>query len=116
MKLTDDSFVQFMNSHQGIADIENPAFLNKMISYCDQQWKNGSFYQIDQNWLDQLTLVQLEQLGSMHEKVKECKTFIGSVFEKKFYYELDNENKETFSLLERRAHLKKMYQESAALP
>lgn len=116
MNLIDDHFVQFMNSHQGVADIDNPSFLNKLVSYCDQQWKNHNYFQIEQSWLDQLTLAQLEKLGSMHERVKDCKTYIGSVFQKKFHFELDPENKDSFSLLETRDHLKRMYEESTSMP
>lgn len=52
----------------------------------------------------------------MHDKVKECKTYIGTVFEKNFHYELDPENKDTFTLLEKREHLKKMYAASESMP
>jgi hypothetical protein len=52
----------------------------------------------------------------MNEKVKECKTYLGTCFEKRFHYELDPENKDSFSLLEKREHLKKMYAASESMP
>lgn len=52
----------------------------------------------------------------MHDKIRLTKTYYGAVFEKKFHYELDPENKETFSLLQTRSHLKRMYEESKDLP
>lgn len=52
----------------------------------------------------------------MHEKIKDVKTYIGSCFEKKFHYELDPENKDTFTLLQKREHLKTMYKESESMP
>lgn len=58
----------------------------------------------------------MEELGSKCLQAKDDKTFIGNLFEKKFNYELDECNKDTFTLEERREQLIRMYDATDGSP
>ena len=55
-------------------------------------------------------------LGKKHHKLKSDVPYIGKMFEKKFHFELDEENKDTFSLEQRREQLIRMYKASTDRP
>lgn len=115
-KIHEDDFYNYISSSEDLADIDNDSFLAKFGDYLSQKYKKDKHFYAPEHIIQKLTIDQLETLGKKCKKLKEDKHFIGSVFQKKFHYYLDDGNKDTFSLLQRREQLEEMYKESKGHP
>ena len=94
----------------------NDSFWQKLIDTFDQKFKTDKYFTPDQYLYDRFTLQQLEYLGEKLEKMKKDTHYVGKVFEKKFHFELDPENKDSFTLEQRRDQLIAMYEASKERP
>jgi hypothetical protein len=111
-KLSDKAFLTFLNVCQNIRDLSTKSFMTKLVSFFKYNYKLNKHHIVNCSHLDKLTIDQLEELGSKCPNIREDKNFIGKTFEKKFHFELDDNNKDLFSLEERRDQLIKMYEAS----
>lgn len=115
-KLSDKAFLTFLNVCQNIRDLSAKSFMTKLVTFFKNNYKINRHYIVNCSHLDKLTIEQLEELGSKCPYIKEDKNFIGKTFEKKFHFELDDNNKDLFSLDERREQLIRMYEASTERP
>ena len=90
--------------------------MNKMVSFLKSSYKKNKHYTLGCVCLDKLTISQLEDIAAKVSAVKDDKNYIGKLFEKKFHLELDSNNKENFSIEERREQLIQMYEASSERP
>jgi hypothetical protein len=115
-KIGDNVFMQFIGRCSSFADLENKTFFEKLVDSINQLYKKNKLYSPDSTLYDKFTLDQLEMLGEKLEKLKADSHYIGKIFEKRFHFELDNENRNSFTLEERREQLVKMYEASSNRP
>jgi hypothetical protein len=115
-KISENEFWQFLNYVENFASLESESFWEKLVTSFDQKYKTNKFYTPDTYLYDRFTLDQLEMLGEKLEAIKKDSHFIGKIFEKKFHFELDEENKDSFTLEERRDQLIMMYKASDNRP
>lgn len=115
-KLSDKSFATFLNMCQSLGELTTKSFLTKLSTYVKANYKTNKHFSLSCTILDRLTLEQLESLGSKCPHIKNDKDFIGKIFEKRFHVELDDNNKEHFTLEERRNQLIQMYEASEDRP
>lgn len=116
LKIADNVFSQFMAQCLTFADINNESFFEKLAVTLTQNYKKNKNYSPESQLFDRLTLEQLEGLGSKVEELQKNFDYIGKIFEKRFHFELDNENKDSFTLEERREQLIQMYDASENRP
>jgi hypothetical protein len=115
-KLSDTYFVNFMGNVDCYASISNPTFMDKLVVMLDQKYKTNKHFKLESYLYDRFTFAQLEDLGDRLNQVKEDSHYVGKMFEKKFHFELDQENKDSFTLEERRQQLIDMYDASENRP
>ena len=105
-------YEQFANSDslgRRVSDLVNPKFWEALSKHLDKEYSTNKHFELSQTLLDRLTLPQLDKLATLHAKVREDKTFIGSYFQKQFAEELSLENQEVWGPEEKRANLLTLY-------
>ena len=115
-KISENEFLGFLGSCESFAAMTNKTFWEKLVTTYDQKYKANKHFSPDQYIYDKFTLQQLEMLGEKLHKLKSDVHYIGKMFEKKFHFELDEENKDTFNLEQRREQLIRMYNASTDRP
>ena len=115
-KLTEDDFWQFITIPTSYASFTTESFWNKMVDTLTQKFQRDYSFQIPYYLYDRFTLDKLEELGEKIPQIVEDSNYIGKIFEKKFHFELDSENEDTFTLDERREQLIRMYEASKDRP
>ena len=115
-KISENEFLGFCNSSECFASMTNETFWEKLITTFDQKYKTNKHFAPDQYLYDKFTLEQMEMLGEKIPNIKSDIHYIGKMFEKKFHFELDDENKDTFTLEQRREQLITMYEASTDKP
>ena len=115
-KLTEDDFWQFIQFPHSYAAITCESFWNKFFDTLTQKFQRDLSFTFPSTLYDKFTLEQLENLGEKVPQLLEDSDYIGTIFGKKFHFELDEENKDTFTLDERREHLIRMYEASKNRP
>ncbi|CAI2378280.1 unnamed protein product [Moneuplotes crassus] len=115
-KIPQEDFWGFLSTPTTFAPINNESFWNKLIETINQKYKTNIHFRVDQYLFDKFTLDQLEILGESVPQLKDDPHYIGKIFEKKFHFELDSENKDTFTYEERREQLIMMYKASENRP
>jgi hypothetical protein len=108
-KLSERTFTSFLTMCSHLADLTTPSFMERMIQHYKDMEKKNKHYAIPCTVLDKLTLEQLDQLSKACPNVSNDKGFIGKRFSKRYHFELDDMNKENFTLEERRSQLEEMY-------
>eukprot|EP00347_Sterkiella_histriomuscorum_P016748 403352004 len=92
-----------------IADLTNESFYTALKGYFDLMFQKDKHFALSQSFCNALTLAQLDKIATLHPKIKEDKTFVGSYFNKQFHDELSQENQEIWSNEEKRANLLHLY-------
>ena len=115
-RISESEFLGFLSNWDTFATMANDSFWDKLMTTFDQKYKSNKHYSPDSYLYDKFTLEQLEMLGGLVEQIKYDNNYIGKLFEKKFHFELDQENKDSFTLEQRREQLIAMYDESKDRP
>ena len=115
-KISESEFLGFLNNCESFAYLSNESFWEKLVSTYDQKRKANKFFSPENYLYDKYTLEQMEKLGDRLKWLKEDTHYIGKMFEKRFHFELDEENKTSFTLEQRREQLISMYDASQNRP
>ena len=115
-RISESEFLGFLSNWDTFATMANDSFWDKLMTTFDQKYKSNKHYSPDSYLYDKFTLEQLEMLGGLVEQIKYDNNYIGKLFEKKFHFELDQENKDSFTLEQRREQLIAMYDASKERP
>jgi hypothetical protein len=115
-KMSENDFSTFLENCEHFANMENVSFWEKLVTTFDQNYKKNKHYNPAPHMYDKFTHQQLQDLGEKEPRLKKDSHFIGKIFEKQCHFELDDENKDTFTLEERRSQLQAMYKCRDDLP
>eukprot|EP00347_Sterkiella_histriomuscorum_P022623 403337784 len=99
--------IQYKNLR--VADIQNESFFQKIALFLHTQYTPNTYYNINGNLSNNLTLQQMDKLSSLVPQLKNDKNFIGAYFQKLFYEELSQENQEVWTHEEKRSNLITLY-------
>ena len=94
---------------KAISDLQNDSFYEALKKFFENEYLTNKHFELNQTFLDRLTLQQMDRLASLHVKIREDKLFTGSYFQKMFNEELSLSNQEIWSHDEKRSNLLQLY-------
>jgi hypothetical protein len=116
-KLPMREFEQLLNmASQHMILFDTPAFYERLKEYLLKEYKEKKYYEVNINMLKNMSLEQMEKLQQLVPQLKEDYGFANTLFQKQFYFELNVQNQENFTLVEKRENLIKMYEFTKKLP
>jgi hypothetical protein len=114
-KIPKSSFERFLQI-DSFANISNDSFWIKLLSTWEKSFEEDKYFNPPAYLYDKMTLEQMEMIGSKLKQLAKDSNYIGKIFQKKFHFELDNDNKDNFTFEERREQLIAMYDDSKERP
>ena len=114
--ISDGALWSFIQCQTSFAGFINDSFFKQLYINMQQNYRINKNYSPSAIIYDKFTLEQLEMFGKEVPEIKSDSHYIGKIFEKRFHFELDHENKDTFTLEERREQLIQMYKASEDRP
>lgn len=60
--------------------MQNDSFFNQLKAFFEEEFQKNKHFELNQTFLDRLTLAQLDRLATLHPKIREDKVYIGSYF------------------------------------
>ena len=114
--MSNDALWSFIQIQPSFAGFTNDSFFKQMYVNMQQNYKINKNFSPSASIYDKFSLEQLEAFGTEVPQLKSDSHYIGKIFEKRFHFELDHENKDSFTLQERRDQLIEMYKASKDRP
>jgi hypothetical protein len=114
-KIPESNFEKFLLSNS-FENISNKTFWSKLLNNWENSYQEDEKFSPYECFYNKMTLEQMEMIGGKLKQLTKNPHYIGKIFEKKFYFELDKENKDSFTLEERREQFIFMYEDSKDRP